>query len=117
QMGMLPKEFPKRREFEIFANLQPARAVGGDLYDSRRAASRLWFVLGDVSGKGVPAALFMAVTKVLFGAAIETESSPAAALSIVNRGLCRDNAQGLFVTAFLGRLDITTGALVYANAG
>jgi sigma-B regulation protein RsbU (phosphoserine phosphatase) len=117
QMGMLPKEFPQPREFEIYATLRPARSVGGDLYDFRREGQYLWFAIGDVSGKGVPAALFMAVTKVLFGAAIENESSPAAALSTVNRGLCRDNAQGLFVTAFLGRLDVTTGELVYANAG
>jgi sigma-B regulation protein RsbU (phosphoserine phosphatase) len=117
QMGMLPKEFPQRREFEIYATLRPARSVGGDLYDFRLDGHHLWFAIGDVSGKGVPAALFMAVTKVLFGAAIENESSPAAALSTVNRGLCRDNAQGLFVTAFLGRLDVTTGELVYANAG
>jgi phosphoserine phosphatase RsbU/P len=117
QMGMLPKEFPQRPEFELYATLSPARSVGGDLYDFRHDGSHLWFAIGDVSGKGVPAALFMAVTKVLMGASIEAEASPAAVLARVNRGLCRDNAQGLFVTAFLGRLDLATGELLYANAG
>jgi sigma-B regulation protein RsbU (phosphoserine phosphatase) len=117
QMGMVPKEFPQRPEFEIFATLRPARSVGGDLYDFRLDGGRLWFVIGDVSGKGVPAALFKAVTKVLLGAAIETEEFPSSVLTRVNRGLCRDNEQGLFVTAFLGRLDIATGELLYANAG
>jgi phosphoserine phosphatase RsbU/P len=117
QMGMLPKEFPKRGEFELYALLRPARSVGGDLYDFRLDGRHLWFAVGDVSGKGVPAALFMAVTKVLLGASIEMESSPAAVLGRVNRGLCRDNEQGLYVTAFLGRLDIETGELLYANAG
>src|SRR5207253_1488177 len=71
QMGMLPKEFPQRGEFELYALLRPARSVGGDLYDFRLDGKHLWFAVGDVSGKGVPAALFMAVTKVLLGASIE----------------------------------------------
>ena len=117
QMGMLPREFPRRPEFDLFATLRPAKSVGGDLYDFRLDGDRLWFVVGDVSGKGVPAALFMAVTKVLFGVSTEVESSPAAVVSRVNRALCRENEHFLFVSAFLGRLDVRTGELEYANAG
>lgn len=117
QMGMLPKHFPQRPEIDLFATLRPAKSVGGDLYDFRLDGDRLWFVVGDVSGKGVPAALFMAVTKVLFGVSVEVESSPAAVMSRVNRALCRENEHFLFVSAFLGRLDVRTGELEYANAG
>lgn len=117
QMGMLPKHFPQRPEIDLFATLRPAKSVGGDLYDFRLDGDLLWFVVGDVSGKGVPAALFMAVTKVLFGVSVEVESSPAAAMGRVNRALCRENEHFLFVSAFLGRLDVRTGELEYANAG
>jgi sigma-B regulation protein RsbU (phosphoserine phosphatase) len=117
QMGMLPRALPPRREFEIFATMQPARSVGGDLYDFLADDQGLWFAIGDVSGKGIPAALFMAVTKVLLRASIESEASPAAVLGRANRGLCRDNEQGLFVTAFLGRLNVASGELLYASAG
>ncbi|HKC23550.1 MAG TPA: GAF domain-containing protein, partial [Thermoanaerobaculia bacterium] len=116
QMGMLPRRFPKRPEVELFGTLRPARSVGGDFYDFRLAGEELWFVLGDVSGKGIPAALFMAVTKALFGASIEGASSPSAVMSRVNRELFRDNAQSLFVTVFLGRLNLATGELLYTNA-
>jgi phosphoserine phosphatase RsbU/P len=117
QMSMLPKRFPERPEFELDAILRPARAVGGDLYDFRLDGHYLWFLVGDVSGKGVGPALFMAVTKALFGASIDNTSTPSAVMSKVNRELHRDNEQGLFVTLFLGRLDIQTGELLYANAG
>ena len=117
QMGMLPREFPRRPGLDLHAALRPAKSVGGDLYDFRLDGDRLWFVVGDVSGKGVPAALFMAVTKVLFEASVEVESSPAAVLGRVNRALCRENTHALFVSAFVGRLDVTTGELAYANAG
>ncbi|MCL4807376.1 MAG: SpoIIE family protein phosphatase [Thermoanaerobaculia bacterium] len=117
QMGMLPTRFPERPELDVFGTLRPAKTVGGDLYDFRLDGDRLWFVVGDVSGKGVPAALFMAVTKVLFGASVEVETSPAAVMARVNRALCRENGQSLFVSAFLGRLDVATGELEYANAG
>lgn len=117
QMGMLPTVFPKRPDLDLFGTLRPAKSVGGDLYDFRLDGDRLWFVIGDVSGKGVPAALFMAVAKVLFSASTEVESSPAAVMARVNRGLCRENEHFLFVSAFLGRLDVRTGELEYANAG
>ena len=117
QMGMLPKQFPYRPELDLFATLRPAKTCGGDLYDFRLDGDRLWFVVGDVSGKGVPAALFMAVTKVLFGASVEVETSPGSVLGRVNRALCRENEHALFVSAFVGRLDLPTGELAYANAG
>jgi sigma-B regulation protein RsbU (phosphoserine phosphatase) len=117
QMSMLPKRFPERPEFELDAVLRPARAVGGDLYDFRVDGHHLWFLVGDVSGKGVGPALFMAVTKALFGASIGHSSSPSTVMAKVNAELHRDNEQGLFVTLFLGRLDIATGELLYANAG
>lgn len=117
QMGMLPKEFPRRPDLDLFATLRPAKMCGGDLYDFRLDGDRLWFVVGDVSGKGVPAALFMAITKVLFDASVEVEETPAAVLGRVNRELCRQNEHALFVSAFVGRLDLATGELAYANAG
>lgn len=117
QMGMLPREFPACPGLDLFADLRPAKSVGGDLYDFRLGGGRLWFAVGDVSGKGVPAALFMAVTKVLFGVAVEVESGPAEVLARMNRALCRENEHALFVSAFVGRLDLATGELAYANAG
>ena len=117
QMGMLPREFPKRPEFELFARLRPARSVGGDLYDFLLVDDQLWLLVGDVSGKGVGAALFMAVTRTLFRAVAPGEASLAGALGRMNRELARDNERSMFVTAFLARLDLGTGALEYANAG
>ena len=117
QMGMLPREFPKRPEFELFARLRPARSVGGDLYDFLLVDDHLWLIVGDVSGKGVGAALFMAVTRTLFRAVAPGEASLAGALSRMNRELARDNERSMFVTAFLARLDLRSGGLEYANAG
>jgi sigma-B regulation protein RsbU (phosphoserine phosphatase) len=109
QMGMLPRAFPQRPEIEVAGALQPARSVGGDLYDVEAEGDRVWLLIGDVSGKGVGAALFMAVTKTLFRAI--------AAMTRVNRELARDNDRAMFVTAFAARLDVATGELEYVNAG
>ncbi len=118
QMSMLPREFPKRLEFELWARLKPARAVGGDLYDFLADERRLWLLLGDVSGKGFPAALLMAVTKTLFRALVQVDpASPAAVLDAMNRELARDNASGMFVTAFAACLELATGELAFSNAG
>jgi sigma-B regulation protein RsbU (phosphoserine phosphatase) len=114
---MLPRRFPRRREFELMAEVSPARSVGGDLYDFLLDGDRLWFLVGDVSGKGVAAALFMAVAKTLFHASIPGESSPSGVFSRVNRELCRDNDDAMFVTAFAGCLDLRTGEVVTGNAG
>jgi serine phosphatase RsbU (regulator of sigma subunit) len=117
QMAMLPKVFPHRAEFELAAALRPAKSVGGDLYDFLLEGDRLWFLIGDVSGKGMGAALFMAVAKTLFHAIVPGAHSLGAVLSRVNHELCRDNEQSLFVTAFVGRLDLGSGEMEFGNAG
>jgi sigma-B regulation protein RsbU (phosphoserine phosphatase) len=117
QMGMLPRSFPEKPGLRTFAKLLPARSVGGDLYDVVDFGDRIFFVVGDVSGKGIPAALFMAVTKTLFRASAETERSPDAVIARVNRELSRDNERSMFVTAFVGCLDVESGELRFSNAG
>jgi sigma-B regulation protein RsbU (phosphoserine phosphatase) len=121
QMSFLPKKFPPFPDitsFALHADLLPAREVGGDLYDFfMLAPGRLLFLVGDVSGKGVPAALFMAVTKTLIKGNAEQESDPAEILAKVNRELCVDNESMLFVTMFLAILDCDTGLLTFSNAG
>lgn len=117
QMAMLPRELPNRPELELAAVVHPARAVGGDLYDFLDEGQRLWLLLGDVSGKGFPSALTMAVTKTLFGALVRRETAPEAVFSTMNRELCRNNESGMFVTAFGGCLDLRSGELRFVNAG
>lgn len=117
QMAMLPRAFPERPGIDVAAVLRPARSVGGDLYDVVAEGSRVWLLVGDVSGKGVGAALFMAVTKTLFHAIAPTAVSVAEAMGRVNQELARDNERAMFVTAFAARLDLATGELEYVNAG
>ena len=116
-MAMLPRAFPERPGIDVAAVLRPARSVGGDLYDVVAEGGRVWLLVGDVSGKGVGAALFMAVTKTLFHAIAPTAGSVAEAMGRVNRELARDNERSMFVTAFAARLDLATGELEYVNAG
>lgn len=121
QMSIVPKifpPFPERQEFDIFAVLEPAREVGGDLYDFFLLDDdHLCFTIGDVSGKGVPASLFMAVTKTLIKAKADIKLEPNEILYAVNNVLCEDNDSGMFVTEFLGILKISTGEIVYSNGG
>ncbi|MDQ7831608.1 MAG: SpoIIE family protein phosphatase [Desulfovibrionaceae bacterium] len=121
QMSFLPKRFPPFPDigrFDLHAALEPAREVGGDLYDFFLLDdSHLFFSVGDVSGKGVPAALFMAVSKTLVKGNAEPGMDPADILTKVNTELCVDNEQLLFVTMFCAILDFTTGELVFSNAG
>jgi sigma-B regulation protein RsbU (phosphoserine phosphatase) len=121
QMGIVPRmfpAFPDRPEVELFAMLDSAKEVGGDFYDYYALdEDRIFFVIGDVAGKGVPASLFMAVTMTLFKAYARPERGPVEIVSRVNDKLARDNETGLFVTAFCGILDLRTGCLDYANAG
>lgn len=117
QMAMLPRAFPDRKEIAVAATLKPARSVGGDLYDVLVDGDRVWLMIGDVSGKGVGAALFMAVTKTLFRAVAPGAASVAAAVGRMNDELARDNDRAMFVTAFVARLDLATGELEYVNAG
>ena len=103
---------------EIAAFLEPAREVGGDLYDYFLVNNRhLFFMIGDVSDKGVPAALFMAVTKTLLKGLTEAGLEPAQVFAKVNRELASENDSMMFVTAFCGILDLETGELAYSNAG
>lgn len=121
QMSFLPKRFPpfpEKEEFEIFAALEPAKEVGGDLYDFFLIdEEHVFFSIGDVSGKGVPAALFMAVTKTLMKGICSQAVFPSLALETVNQELCKDNDSSMFVTVFCGILNFKTGELLFANAG
>jgi sigma-B regulation protein RsbU (phosphoserine phosphatase) len=121
QMSMLPLKFPPfphRNEFTVFATLEPAREVGGDFYDFFLIdEDRFCFCVGDVSGKGVPAALFMAVTKTLIKSRATNDFSPASILTHVNDEISENNESAMFVTLWLGILDVTTGELSYCNAG
>jgi sigma-B regulation protein RsbU (phosphoserine phosphatase) len=119
QADMLPKPAAggPGEGYELGAVLVPARTVGGDLFDHFRDGSRVFFLVGDVSGKGVPAALFMARAMTVFEAVASREADPGAVLDRVNRSLCRDNDAGMFVTAAVGALDLSTGELAVALAG
>jgi sigma-B regulation protein RsbU (phosphoserine phosphatase) len=121
QMGILPKifpPFPKRTEFDLHAVIKPAREVGGDFYDFFFVdEDRLCFVIGDVSGKGVPASLFMAVTKTLIKARALNGAPPDQILGGVNGELSQDNGSAMFVTVFCAILNTRTGEVVYANGG
>jgi adenylate cyclase len=122
QVGILPRPeaaFPGEGRFELFALMQPAREVGGDLYDFFVLDDdRMFFVVGDVSGKGLPASIFMAVSKALCkSAALRRGQSVDGMLSDVGGEIARENPEGLFVTAFAGVLDANTGTLHYSSAG
>jgi len=121
QMSMLPLKFPafpEREDIDVFAKLIPAREVGGDFYDYFFIdEENFCFVVGDVSGKGVPAALFMAVTKALIKAGSAHENSTARILTHVNNEISKDNENSMFITVFMAILNTTTGYLVYTNAG
>lgn len=121
QIGMLPRTFPPfphRSDLDVFALLEPAKHVGGDLYDYFLIDDdRLFFVVGDVAGKGVPAALFMAMTTTLFKAHAMSARSTGEILGRVNRELARDNAAEMFVTIFAGILDLRDGTVEYSDGG
>lgn len=120
QMGMIPHifpPFPNLPHIDLFAILKPAKEVGGDLYDFFVLNDKLCFAIGDVSGKGVPASLFMAVTRTLLRSVADKETSPARIVQSLNASLSSNNESSMFVTFFLGMLDINSGALQYSNAG
>lgn len=121
QLGMIPKEypaFPHHNEFNIYGIMHPAKEVGGDLYNYFMIDDdHLGFTIGDVSGKGIPAALFMAMTNTLIKAIALSGLSPAEVLYKANNELCKDNDQCMFVTLFFAILNIKTGEVEYANAG
>ena len=120
QMGMVPKlfpPFPERDDVDLYAKLIPAKEVGGDLYDFFIDGDRLIFIVGDVSGKGVPASLVMAVTCRLFRTVATHFDTPAAIMTALNDTLAENNDSNMFCTAFLGVLNLQTGVLQYCNAG
>ena len=121
QADMLPgvfPAFPDREEFDIYATMSPAKEVGGDFYDFFMVDDRhLAMVVADVSGKGVPAALFMVIGKTLIKDHTQSGRDLGEVFSEVNQLLCESNREGLFITAFEGVLDLVTGEFVYVNAG
>ena len=121
QASMLPRTFPafpERKEFDLFASMNPAKEVGGDFYDYFLIDDdHLGLVIADVSGKGIPAALFMTVSKATIKNCAMSGLSPAATLESVNQQVCANNQEDMFVTVWIGVLEISTGKLTAANAG
>lgn len=121
QADMLPRifpAFPERREFDIYATMNPAKEVGGDFYDFFLVDDdHLAVVIADVSGKGVPAALFMVIAKTLIKNHALFKASPGAVFTQANEQLCEGNDAGLFVTAWMGILELSTGQFTFVNAG
>lgn len=118
QQGILPGAFKDREDLDVFAQMTPAREMGGDFYDFLELDDgRLGLVVADVVGKGVPAAFFMAVAHTVMRATALAGALPGACLERVNSLICRDNIPGMLVSAFYGVLDTATWELVFANAG
>jgi sigma-B regulation protein RsbU (phosphoserine phosphatase) len=122
QMSILPNVFPpfpgRRNEFDLYAEIHPAREVGGDFYDFFFIDDdHFALIIADVSGKGIPAALFMTITKTLIQNRLQSGEAPAPALELINRQLCDNNITDMFVTVWLCVLEISSGRLEYVNAG
>ena len=120
QMGMVPKifpPFPERNDVDLYAKLIPAKEVGGDLYDFFIEGNKFYFIIGDVSGKGVPASLVMAVTCRLFRTVAAHFQTPAEIVTALNDALAESNESNMFCTFFIGILDLCDGHLQYCNAG
>ena len=121
QMGMIPHifpPFPNLSQIDLFALLRPAKEVGGDLYDFfLLGEDKLCFAIGDVSGKGVPASLFMAVTRTLLRSVADKKGSPSVFVTSLNNSLSINNESSMFVTFFIGVLNLNSGELKFSNAG
>lgn len=120
QMGMIPKTypaFPERKELDVCGFIKPAKSVGGDLYDYFIRDEKFFFCIGDVSGKGIPASLFMAVIKALFHNISMHTDNPSNIASALNDAISEGNELNMFCTMFIGVLDLETGQLDYCNAG
>ena len=120
QTGMIPHDFSAITEdsrLDVYGLLQPAKVVSGDLYDFFIRDNRLYFSLGDVSGKGIPASLFMAVTGTLFRTLSRYQTDPVTLLQAINKHLSKTNSRNLFCTMFIGVMDLSTGRVRYCNAG
>ena len=116
QMGMLTTVFPERDDLDLFASMTPAKEVGGDLYDFILEDDELFFIIGDVAGKGVPASLYMAVTRTLFRNLAGNYQNAANIMRQMNQAIASANESLVFVTAFVGVLDLRTHHLTYCNA-
>ncbi|WP_033147544.1 SpoIIE family protein phosphatase [Prevotella sp. P6B1] len=120
QMGMIPRvfpPFPERHDIDLYASMTPAKVVGGDLYDYFIQDERLYFCVGDVSGKGIPAAMFMAITRDLFRIIAQQNHSPWDVATQMNSFLVKDNEQSMFVTMFIGMIDLRRGCMEFCNCG
>lgn len=120
QMSMIPKTFPPfpdRNDIDLYATLTSAKEVGGDLYDFFIQKGKFFFVIGDVSGKGVPASLVMAITCSLYRIFAKHISDPKVIIEMINSSLSKNNEANMFVTLFTGVLDMSSGRLTYCNAG
>ena len=117
QMSMVPTIAPDHEGLDLYASMTPAKEVGGDLYGYLLLGDNLYFCIGDVSGKGVPASLFMAQATRLFRTLATQHMMPAEIATRMNAALAEDNEQGMFVTMFLGLIDLNTGRLDFCNAG
>lgn len=117
QMSMVPRRFPEREGLDMYAEMTPAREVGGDLYDYVMQGDKLYFCVGDVSGKGVPASLFMAQSVRLFRTFAAEGMMPADIACRMNNALSENNERCMFVTMFMGMLSLDTGRLDYCNCG
>ena len=117
QRGILVHDFIDDEQLSLHATLVPMQSVGGDLYDFYRDGDYVTFIIGDVSGKGMPAAMFMSATVTLFRSAVKHHSSTNAIMEEINSTLSSNNSLMMFVTAFIGRLHLPTGQLTYCNAG
>lgn len=118
QRSMLTTEFPERNEFRMYASMEPAKEVGGDFYDVIVIDDdHLAIEIADVSDKGIPAALFMMATKIMIADGLKDCSSPAKLLSEINEKICAGNEEEMFVTVWLGILEISTGKITASNAG
>ena len=117
QKHMLPRVFPRRSDVDLYAMMTPAREVGGDLYGYALLDDMLYFCVGDVSGKGVPAALLMAEVTRMFRTLVDGHLKPDAIATRLNHALTEDNDQGMFVTMFIGLINLKTGRMDFCNAG
>ena len=120
QMGMIPRvfpPFPDRQDIDLYATMMPAKVVGGDLYDYFLQDERLYFCIGDVSGKGIPASMFMAITRNLFRIIAQQNRAPWEVATQINAFLTKDNEQSMFVTMFIGMIDLRKGLMEFCNCG
>ena len=117
QKHMLPRVFPRRADVDLYAMMTPAKEVGGDLYGYALLGDQLYFCVGDVSGKGVPAALYMAEVTRMFRTLVDGKLMPNTIATRLNHALTEDNDEGMFVTMFIGLIDLKTGRMEYCNAG